>query len=298
MDQRPLITAADLERQPNLSIPEDALLTPLARDLLRKRGARLQTVPRRGRQPRRLLVANWKSYKTIPEALDFARELRAAVERSPVSVQAVICPPSTALAALVGPLRGVAELGAQDVSADDEGAHTGELAPRHLIDAGCTYAIVGHSERRLAGETDALCRTKLRTALRGGLRPILCVGETKAERAAGRADAVVADQVRAVCRGLSPAQVRELVLAYEPRWAIGAGVTPTPTEITHTLRHVRSVLERTCQAEASRSVPVLYGGSVNERNAADLLHLPGCSGALVGGASLSAERFAAILRAS
>lgn len=295
MDRRPLVTARDLEQQKGSpKIPEGALLTPLARDLLRKRGVRPRPESRSGAAPRRLLVANWKSYKTIPEALAFAREFRHLLAGRHASAATVICPPATALATLSGALRGCAEVGAQDVSPHDEGAHTGELAPRHLLDAGARYAIVGHSERRAAGESDATCRLKVRTALRGGLDPILCVGETKAERSAGRAEAVVSDQLRAVVEGLLPDAVRRLIVAYEPRWAIGQGVTPTPTEVTAMLGHVRSVLARTA-GEPAAQVPVLYGGSVNEKNAGELLRLPGCAGALVGGAALSPERFAAIL---
>jgi triosephosphate isomerase len=296
--RRPLVTARDLEGRGIPTIPEGALLTPLARDLLRKRGVRPRSIARLGAPgggaPQRLLVANWKSHKTIPEALAFARAFRQELAERHSSVATVICPPATALATLASALRGCAEVGAQDVSPHDEGAHTGELAPRHLVDAGARYALVGHSERRAAGESDAVCRLKVRTALRGGLDPILCVGETKGERSAGRAEAVVSDQLRAAVEGLLPDALRRLVVAYEPRWAIGQGVTPTPAEITAMLGHVHGVLARVGGEAASR-VPVLYGGSVNEKNASELLRLPGCAGALVGGAALSPERFAAIL---
>jgi triosephosphate isomerase (TIM) len=242
-----------------------------------------------------LLVANWKSHKTIPEALDFARELRTLLGERRTPAQPVICPPATALAALQQALRGCAELGAQDVSEADEGAHTGELAPRHLVDAGARYAIVGHSERRQAGESDAVCRTKIRTALRGGLLPILCVGETREERDGGRAEAVVTDQIRASLDGLLPNAIRSLVVAYEPRWAIGTGLVPKPRDVTEMLAHIRGVLGRVAPTETAQSVPILYGGSVNERNATELMALPNCAGALVGGASLDAKRFTAIL---
>jgi triosephosphate isomerase len=300
MARKTLITARDLEQQPSLIIPEHALLTPLAKDLLRKRG--LWPAPRRklyqDKGPRRVVVANWKSHKTIPEALTFARELRGLREGKRTRAAAVVCPPSTALASLVGPLRGVAELGSQDVSAHGEGAHTGELAPRHLVDAGARYAIVGHSERRAAGESDALCRAKVRNALGGGLAPILCVGETKDEREAGRAFNVVSTQLEGALDGMTPDAFAKVVVAYEPRWAIGTGLVPTHEDVVDMLAHVRTVLGRVGQEEVAARVPVLYGGSVNEKNAAELLHLPGCAGALVGGAGLSPERFAKIIAAS
>jgi triosephosphate isomerase len=295
MDPRPLVTARDLELDPNAPIPDGALLTPLARDLLRKRGVQPRTEPRLGASPQRLLVANWKSYKTIPEALTFARELRTLLGEHGRPARPIICPPATALATLHQALRGCAEVGAQDISADDEGAHTGELAARHLVDAGARFAIVGHSERRQAGEGDGVCRTKLRAALRGGLTPILCVGETRDERDGGRANAVVSDQLRAVCDGLLPDALRRTVVAYEPRWAIGTGLVPSSGDVTEMLAHIRAVLTRVAPADTASRIPILYGGSVNERNARKLLHLPNCAGALVGGASLDAGHFARIL---
>ncbi|MCO5172324.1 MAG: triose-phosphate isomerase, partial [Planctomycetes bacterium] len=233
---------------------------------------------------------------TIAEALAFAAELAARAPRA--RAEGVVCPPFTALAALGPPLRGLAALGAQDVSAHDEGAHTGEVAARHLVELGCRFAIVGHSERRLAGETDALARVKVRTALRGGLDPILCVGETKDERRGGRTQVVVSDQLRAALEGLEPELVPRVVVAYEPRWAIGQGVTPTPLEVADVLAHVRGVIARLAGEAAAAGTSVLYGGSVSEKNAAALLALPGCAGALVGGASLKAATFAAILEAA
>ena len=184
------------------------------------------------------------------------------------------------------------------MSAAGEGAHTGEVAARHLVDVGCRWALVGHSERRAAGEDDARCRAKVRAALAGGLRPVLCVGETKAERDAGRTDAVVQEQLARALEGLGAAEVAPVVVAYEPRWAIGAGVTPAPEAIVAALAGARAGLARAFGAELAARASVLYGGSVTEQNAAALLALDGCSGALVGGASLDPARFAAILVAA
>jgi triosephosphate isomerase len=208
-----------------------------------------------------------------------------------------VCPPFTALVALGPPLRGVAALGAQDVSAHDEGPYTGEVAARHLVEVGCAFAIVGHSERRQMGERDELIRAKVRAALRGGLDPILCVGETKDERKGGRTQAVVSTQLRAALEGLEPELVPRVVIAYEPRWAIGQGVTPTASEVADVLAHVRAVVTRVAGEQAGARTSALYGGSVTDKNAAELLALPYCAGALVGGASLEAARFAAIVTA-
>lgn len=292
---RPLVTAADLARGEPL--PEGALLTPLARDLLRRQGRQApgpgQATPRAAR----LLIANWKCWKTAGEAREFARELRGLVARGAPGLLPIVCPPFTALHALHEALGGAAELGAQDISAEDEGAYTGEVAARHLVDAGCRWALVGHSERRHMGEDEPLLARKLRAALRGGLRPVLCVGETAEERRGRREQAVVREQLRAALDGLEPARLARVALAYEPRWAIGAGVTPTPAEVEAMLAVVREGLAALGGPEVGQGASVLYGGSVSGKNAAELLRVPGCSGALVGGASLSAAEFARILAA-
>lgn len=291
--KRPLITAEDLQASPDMVVPVGARLTPLARDLLRKRGGLVEHTY--SPLARRLLIANWKSHKTLGEARDFARALVGRV-RPPTALRLVVCPPFTALATLGEALRGVAELGAQDLSPHEEGAHTGEVAARHLVDVGCSYALVGHSERRAAGEDDALVATKLGRALEAGLHPVLCVGETAEERASGRAEAVVSTQLGRALRDVSPVQLRDVVVAYEPRWAIGKGVTPTPDEIGAILEHVRESLRQSAPEVAER-VSVLYGGSVKPQNAGPILGLADCNGALVGGASLDAELFAGILEA-
>lgn len=310
---RPLVTAQDVAGPGEPRIPEGAILTPLARDVLRRRGLSPELLPRvpapapapaggarapttAWTAPRRLVIANWKSHKTIAEALAFAEELARLAPRS--SARAVVCPPYTALVALGPPLRGVAELGAQDVSAHDEGPYTGEVAARHLVEVGCAYAIVGHSERRQMGETDELVRAKVRAALRGGLDPILCVGETKDEREGGRTQAVVSTQLRAALEGFEPEVVPRVIVAYEPRWAIGQGVTPTASEIADVLAHARAVIARVAGEGAAARTSILYGGSVGAKNAAELLAIPNCAGALVGGASLQATTFAAILGAA
>lgn len=284
-----LITAEDVES--GVPIPEGALLTPLAQDLLRKKGQAAPT-ERRGPILVPLVVANWKSYKTVAEARTFAKAFLKAPPRG--RARAVICPPFTALHALGSELGEAAELGAQDVSPFEEGAHTGEVAARHLVELGCRWAIVGHSERRAErGEDDALVRRKTRLALAHGLKPILCVGETLEERSAGRTSQVVRGQLRAVLDGFDPARALDLVIAYEPRWAIGRGVTPREDEIVSAIADIHSEVER---AFGRRGL-VLYGGSVALENATRIFALEGVGGGLVGGASLNADTFSKLVAA-
>jgi triosephosphate isomerase len=296
---RRVVTAEDLAGIPpgaRFLVPEGAILTPLALDLLRKRGQE-PLASSVGSSPRPrvpLVVANWKSYKTSSEARRFAEVFARSVSTS--RTQAVVCPPFTALAALSG--SNAFELGAQDCSPFEEGAHTGEVAARHLVELGCRWVLVGHSERRAEfGETDDLVRRKTRSALAGGLRPIVCVGETREERDAGRASSVVRTQLRAVLDGLDPLRADELAIAYEPRWAIGRGVVPTDLEIALAAKDCRDELARALGSAGAR-VPVLYGGSVALENAARISRLDGLGGLLVGGASLNPESFAKLVAAA
>jgi triosephosphate isomerase len=295
-----VVTAEDVERTPPgelVSIPEGAVLTPLAIDLLRKRGQPVfEKSAARSPALTPLVVANWKSYKTVAEARAFAKAFLKAAPRG--RARAVVCPPFTALAGLGAELGVAADLGAQDCSPFEEGAHTGEVAARHLVELGCRYVILGHSERRAErGETDELIRKKVRLALASGLKPILCVGETAEERAAGRTSGVVRGQLRAVLEGLDPERAGDLVVAYEPRWAIGRGVVPRDDEIVAAIADAHDEIGRVLGQGAVR-VPVLYGGSVAVENAARILRLPGVGGGLVGGASLNPEGFAKLVVAA
>lgn len=296
MAKRPWITARDLRANPDLEIPADAILTPLAKDLVRARGEEPRRVDAASARREALVVANWKSHKTRPEARAFVAGLSRGAGHG---AQLVVCPPFTALDALGAALAeaGLAvELGAQDVSAHGEGAHTGEVAARHLVELGCRWVIVGHSERRYAGESDALVARKLRVALDAELQPILCVGETLEERQAGRAESVVSRQLEVAVAGVSAGEAGQLAVAYEPRWAIGTGLTPTGAEVTELLQHIRRRL--VAQLGESGAAPaVLYGGSVKPGNAAELMSLPGCGGALIGGAGLDPQAFGAIAAA-
>jgi triosephosphate isomerase len=209
-------------------------------------------------------------------------------------VDLAICPPATLLA-LAAPIAAQAQIavGGQDCAEAASGAHTGDISAEMLKDAGAIYVIVGHSERRADhGETDALVRAKASAALRAGLTPIVCVGETRAEREAGRAQDVVGGQIDGSVPGSAP--VERLVLAYEPIWAIGTGLTPTPEDIAKMHGFVRARLDALLGAGKGESVRILYGGSVKPSNAVELMHVADVDGALVGGASLTAKDFMAI----
>ena len=241
-----------------------------------------------------LIAGNWKMYGLSASLAEIAA-LRAAVDNVAGAVEIVICPPATLLAQANYALRGAPyRLGGQDCHTAKEGAHTGDIAAAMLKDAGAAWVIVGHSERRRDhGETDATVRAKTEAAAAAGLSPIVCVGESIDERKAGQAEAVVARQLAESLPDAAPAG---LVVAYEPVWAIGTGLTPSGDDIAamHALIRQRLSARYGAGAEAIR---VLYGGSVKPQNAGDIFATAGVDGALVGGASLKAVDFAALIRA-
>ena len=243
-------------------------------------------------RPRPLIAGNWKMNGRQADGLTLARALAERAAHEPLAVDLLICPPATLLFLVAELLtdRPVA-LGAQDCHPKPSGAFTGDIAAPMLADAGCTYVIVGHSERRTGHrEDDALVRAKAEAAVAAGLIPIVCLGETEAERDAGQALAVVERQLA----GSLPAgaEAARLVVAYEPVWAIGTGRTPTASYIEAVHRHLRRQLAgRVAEPERVR---LLYGGSVKKDNSREILGLPDVNGALIGGASLKAEEFWAI----
>jgi triosephosphate isomerase (TIM) len=246
---------------------------------------------------RPLIAGNWKMHHGGSTGLALASDV---VHLAPtlVHVDLVIAPPFTALAACAHECDGSrVEVAAQNLHARDAGAFTGEVSARMLVEAGCTWVIVGHSERRqLFGETDVLVAEKVSAALAGGLRPIVCVGETLEEREAGRTLEVVERQVRAFLGVLAGSQ-RPAAVAYEPVWAIGTGKNAGPAEAQEVHQAIRRWLAG-ASAELASDTRILYGGSVKPDNARDLLAAPDVDGALVGGASLDAAAFGAIARAA
>jgi triosephosphate isomerase (TIM) len=248
-------------------------------------------------RPRRPLIAgNWKMNGLRADALALAKGVADAVKLAKwIDREVLICPPATLVAAVADTVKGSGVLvGGQDCHAKPSGAHTGEVSAEMLRDAGASHVIVGHSERRTdCGETDAIVRAKAQAAWRAGLLPIVCIGETLAEREAGRTLSALETQLKgSVPAGATAAR---LVVAYEPVWAIGTGKTPTTPEVAAAHAHIRKVLGG-LTAEAS-SVRLLYGGSVKGSNAVELLAAGDVDGALVGGASLKADEFLAIAKA-
>lgn len=244
-----------------------------------------------------LLVANWKMNKTCQEAAAFAEKFLPEVAGLD-GVDLVICPPFTCILSMNGSLSSSqVALGAQNMFWTDRGAYTGEIGPSMLIDVGCRYVILGHSERRqILGETDVNINRKVKAALEAELIPILCVGETLQERDNQLALEVVKEQLTRDLKDIS-LQGDAIVMAYEPVWAIGTGVNASREDAREMITFIRNHLEKMYDRELAQKVRILYGGSVNEDNIADFLAEDDIDGALVGGASLQAASFAKIAKA-
>lgn len=234
---------------------------------------------------RKLFFANWKMYVSDADAEALARQFLDAAPA--MRVDLAVAPGFTALDRVARVLHGSpVSLGAQDVFWMDGGAYTGEVSPRQLSSLGARYVIVGHSERRTyLGETDAMVARKALAAAEAGLTPVVCVGETKEDREAGRQEAVVRGQLEIALADWRFSSERPMAVAYEPRWAIGTGTPCRPEDVTTMHGHIRSVIEALADADALSYVRVLYGGSVDASNAEAFLGLPSVDGLLVGGAS-------------
>jgi triosephosphate isomerase len=262
----------------------------------------------------RLIVGNWKMHKTIPEARDFVKQLASLLPKSlPAHVTIVIAPPFTALHAVasalttqglfVGTGGGASRPGpppvlmaGQDMHWKDFGAFTGEVSPLMLKDLGCRYVIVGHSERRRdSGETDAMVNKKVAAALRHGLRPILCIGETWDQRTSSQTEPVLSAQLTAALAGIEKDQAGDVVIAYEPVWAIGSGHPATAQQAHDAHRHIRANVTALWGQDAGDRLMILYGGSVTPDNIGELLASREINGALVGGACLDPLQFAKML---
>jgi triosephosphate isomerase len=243
------------------------------------------------------VCGNWKMHRTVAEAVALARDVAAGLGEVAGRVQVAVAPPFTALSAVAGALRGSPlELAAQDVHWEPQGAFTGEVSAQMLADVGCRHGIVGHSERRqLFGETDETVRRKTQALLGAGILPIVCVGETLAEREAGRTLEVVERQVRQGLSGLPAETLGRITVAYEPVWAIGTGRTATAAQAQEVHAAVRRLLRELAGGLAD-GIRIQYGGSVKPENARELMNQPDVDGALVGGASLQAADFVAIVK--
>ncbi|MGI8411967.1 MAG: triose-phosphate isomerase [Solirubrobacteraceae bacterium] len=252
--------------------------------------------PGSGRTP--LIAGNWKLHKTIAEAESFVAALLPRVS-SVDEVDVAICPPYLALAAMVDSTRGSrVEVMAQNMHQASEGAFTGEVSAEMLVEVGVHGVILGHSERRgLFGETDRALALKVPAALAAGLRPILCVGETEEEREREETERKLRHQVQEDLAKVETEQLDQVVIAYEPIWAIGSGLVATPAQAQEAIAFIRALVGDRSAEQAGR-IRILYGGSAKPDNAAELLALPDVDGALVGGASVDVESFAAIVAAA
>jgi triosephosphate isomerase len=244
-----------------------------------------------------IIAANWKMNKTIAEAVEFAAALQSEKDLPFERGEIVIAPPYTALLPVRQVLQGDRiSLAGQNLHWEERGAFTGEVSAGMLLDAGCRYVLIGHSERRrLFGETDERVNKKIRTALQAGLRPIFCLGETLQERRAGETFNVVGRQVDAGLAGFTKEQAAGIVLAYEPVWAIGTGETATPAQAAEVHGFLRKRLEELYNAGTAGAIRIQYGGSVTPENTAELMAQPDIDGALVGGASLKVDSFREII---
>jgi triosephosphate isomerase len=244
-----------------------------------------------------VIAGNWKLYKTKAEALALIGEL-APLVAGITEVEIVVAPVFTVLPSLVGAIAGTPiNLAAQDVFWEEEGAFTGEVSPRMLLDAGASHVIIGHSERReYFGETDATVNKKIKAALKGALVPIFCIGETLAAREAGETFSVLERQLKGGLDGITAAQFAPVIVAYEPVWAIGTGKTASDEQAQEAHAFIRGVLAGLYGKDAADKVRILYGGSVKPENAKGLMSCTDIDGALVGGASLKGASFAAIVR--
>jgi triosephosphate isomerase len=244
-----------------------------------------------------IMAGNWKMHRTVGESVALVEQLKEAL--GGVSEREIlVCPPFTALNAVAETLRGSnIQVGAQNLYPEEEGAFTGEISPKMLLDVGCSYVILGHSERRqYFQESDQFINQKLKVALEYGLKPILCVGETLEQRAEGRQKTVVSMQVYRGLNDIPAEAMGKVAVAYEPIWAIGTGRTATPSQADEMHLTIRNNLSGLYEDVVAQDVCIMYGGSVKPGNVDDLMSQPEVDGALVGGASLDAESFIRIVR--
>ncbi|MBI3990928.1 MAG: triose-phosphate isomerase [Candidatus Omnitrophica bacterium] len=244
-----------------------------------------------------IIAGNWKMYKTIPEAVSLAAGIKDTL-KNPRGVEVIICPPYTSLSETNKLLAGSGiHLGAQDLHWEKEGAFTGEISAGMLKDAGCRYVIIGHSERRTYfGETDETVNKKLKSALFYGLIPIVCVGETLSEREDKKTFDVIKRQVENGLAGLPAEKINNIVVAYEPVWAIGTGRTATPEQAQEAHAYIRKLLSIIVGENVASMIRIQYGGSVKPDNISEIMKGHDIDGALVGGASLKTDSFVQIVR--
>ena len=247
---------------------------------------------------RKIVAGNWRMNKTPTEAKMLALEIAKALGNEPCPVEVVVCPPFVDLAVVTEALSGTQiGVGAQNMHSEPKGAFTGEVAANMLQEIGIKYVILGHSERRTYfADTDATVNAKTKAALAAGFTPIVCVGETLAEREAGKTSEVVTTQIRGSLANLGD-DIEKVVVAYEPVWAIGTGKTATPAQAQEVHALIRRTLAEISNGEIANKIRIQYGGSMKPENAAELMAEPDIDGGLIGGAALKADSFLAIVKA-
>jgi triosephosphate isomerase len=247
------------------------------------------------RQP--IIAGNWKMNKTSTEARDLAAKLIPLVA-DVQDREIILAPPFTALRTVGGAIEGTnIALSAQNLFWEDKGAYTGEISAEMLLDLGCRYVIIGHSERRrYFGETDDTVNKKTLHALKKGLLPIVCVGESLSEREAGKANEVIERQLIGAFKGITADEMLKIIIAYEPVWAIGTGKTATPEQAEDVHEFIRRKIDMMYSCDVADPLRIQYGGSVTPQNVSSLMAMPDIDGALVGGASLNPESFAALVK--
>ena len=246
-----------------------------------------------------LVAGNWKMNNTAAEATALCKNLIRLLANTK-GVDVVICPPFTALATTGTVISGTnIALGAQNMHWEKSGAFTGEVSSTMLRDLYCHYVILGHSERRtLFGETDQIVNRKVKTALASNLRPIVCIGETLAQHKSGKTNEIIKSQCQNSFKDMDAANFSNMILAYEPVWAIGTGMTATPHQAQEVHQLIRQLVQDQTDEKTASSIRILYGGSVKANNAAELFHQPDIDGGLIGGAALDADSFVAIINAA
>jgi len=245
-----------------------------------------------------VIAANWKMNKTPTETKTFGAEFKRLMPKGRWC-DIVLCMPAICIPTGVRALRDTrVGIGAENMHEETFGAYTGEISAPMLVDAGVKYVILGHSERRAMGESDERINKKLAAALEAGLTPILCVGESLQQRETGVTFEHITMQLKAAFNGVVPEQLRRVIIAYEPIWAIGTGLTATPQKAEEVCQHIRTVVRKLSSAKTARATSILYGGSMNDKNAESLLRQPDIDGGLIGGASLDPEKFVRIINAA
>ena len=245
-----------------------------------------------------VIAGNWKMNKTPSETKEFMTSLKAIMPKGRWC-DIALCVPAVCIPAAVRAMRETrVGIGAGNCNANVSGAYTGEIATNMLVDAGCKYVIIGHSERRAMGETDADVNAKVLAALDAGLTPIMCCGESLEQREADITAEWIAMQIKLGLKDVPEDKIRKVVIAYEPIWAIGTGRTASPEQAQEVCEHIRAVVRKLYSSKNARAISILYGGSMNEKNAFELLAQPDIDGGLIGGASLVPEKFVQIIEAA